>query len=83
MRDRLDTNNGQLYTNGKISAGTYDFSVKVYDRVHHKDVVSSVTVVVQEIGDDAVYNSGSLRLTGERELRMCASDTITPSKVCV
>ena len=79
----MDTNNGQLYTNGKISAGTYDFSVKVYDRVHHKDVVSSVTVVVQEIGDDAVYNSGSLRLTGERELRMCASDTITPSKVCV
>ena len=72
MRDRLDTNNGQLYTNGKISAGTYDFSVKVYDRVHHKDVVSSVTVVVQEIGDDAVYSSGSLRLTGERCLRVCA-----------
>ena len=85
---RLDTQTGQLYTKGRISAGTYDFSVKVYDRVHDKVVVSSVTVQVQEIGDDAVYNSGSLRLTGTQVFSFCSitsqlhrSDKVKAKKV--
>ncbi len=50
---------------GKIREGDYQFSVIVYDRYWKREVQSSVTVKVREIGDDAIFNSGSIRLTGE------------------
>lgn len=50
---------------GGIREGDYTFQVNVYDREWKRNVVSSVTVKVREINDDAVFNSGSLRLTSE------------------
>ena len=49
---------------GKIREGDYQFNVIVYDRYWKREVQSSVTVKVREIGDEAVFNSGSIRLTG-------------------
>ena len=62
---RLDRDTGELYTRGKMAAGEHDFAVRVYDKLHDKQVVSTVSVHVTEIGDDAVYSSGSLRLKGQ------------------
>lgn len=58
---------------GHVPAGVYPFSVSVYDRKFDKTVISTVSVTIQEIGDDAVFNSGSVRLTGEngKVLLMC------------
>lgn len=61
---RLDTNTGQLFTRDKILAGVYSLEVRVRDVKMARDVVSTVTVRVVDIGDDVVYNSGSLRLSG-------------------
>lgn len=44
--------------------GTYQFQVRVSDGVW-PDAVSTVTVHVRELRDEAIYNSGSLRLAGE------------------
>ena len=61
---RLDRHTGQLYVNGRIVPGEYNFDVKVYDVIWRSAVTSTVTVHVKEIGDDAVLNSGSVRLQG-------------------
>lgn len=50
---------------GKVAEGEYNFAVKVYDAVWTRDVISAVTVTIQEIGDDAVLRSGSIRLQGQ------------------
>ena len=60
----LNNQTGVLHTMGTINEGVYHFEVAVFCRVWQKEVISSVTVTVQEIGDDAVFNSGSLRLNG-------------------
>ena len=62
---RLDKETGELYMRGKIREGDYQFSVRVYDKYWTREVQSSVTVKVREIGDEAIFNSGSIRLTGE------------------
>ncbi len=49
---------------GKIREGNYNFNVIVYDRYWKREVQSSVTVKVREIGDEAIINSGSVRLKG-------------------
>ena len=61
---RLDRHSGQLYINERIVPGKYDFSVKVYDIIWRSQVTSTVTVHVKEISDDALLNSGSVRLRG-------------------
>ena len=61
---RLDRHSGQLYVNGRIVSDVYNFRVKVYDVIWRSEVISTVTVHVKEIGDDAVLNSGSVRLKG-------------------
>ena len=65
VSSRLDKDTGQLFTREKIFAGVYKFSVHVYDRIWKRSATSSVTVTVAEIGDDAVYSSGSLRIVGK------------------
>ena len=50
--------------NGRLGEGVYNFEVKVFDKVWNREVVSTVRVTVQEIGDEPVINSGSLRLSG-------------------
>ncbi len=61
----LNRNTGELAMKGKVREGDYTFQVSVYDKAWKRDVVSSVTVRVQDIGDDAVYSSGSIRLSGK------------------
>jgi len=61
---RLDQDTGELSTNGQLHEGEYTFRVKVYDIVWKREVVSTVTVFVKEVGDEAIANSGSVRLKG-------------------
>ena len=62
---RLDELSGQLSMNGRIREGQYTFKVRVYDVVHKREVISDVTVRFKDISDDAVFNSGSIRLSGQ------------------
>ena len=64
MLSRLDKDTGQLSTRDKILSGVYNLEVKVRDHKFARDVISTVTVRVVDIGDDALYNSGSLRISG-------------------
>lgn len=62
---------------GKIREGDYQFNVIVYDRYWKREVQSSVTVKVREIGDEAVFNSGSIRLTGRIHGLLTPSNKVT------
>ncbi|KAJ8343652.1 hypothetical protein SKAU_G00309810 [Synaphobranchus kaupii] len=57
----LNKRTGFLVIKENAPPGNYEFKVHVSDGVW-PDVVSSVTVHVQELRDDDIYNSGSLRL---------------------
>ncbi|CAH1778847.1 unnamed protein product [Owenia fusiformis] len=59
----LDLVGGMIYMKFGTKDGIYTFNVRVYDQIRDKSAVSSVKVTVQEIGDDCVRSSGSLRLT--------------------
>ncbi|XP_068167737.1 neural-cadherin [Antennarius striatus] len=58
----LNKRTGFLIIKENTPPGTYQFSVRVSDGVW-PDAVSTVTVHVRELQDEAIYNSGSLRLT--------------------
>jgi len=68
---RLDRHSGQLSVNGRILSDEYTFQVKVYDVVKRSEVTSTITVHVNEISDDAVLNSGSVRLQGLYATNLC------------
>uniref|UniRef100_A0A8C7X481 Si:ch211-186j3.6 n=1 Tax=Oryzias sinensis TaxID=183150 RepID=A0A8C7X481_9TELE len=57
----LNKRTGFLIIKENAPTGTYPFQVRVSDGVW-PDAVSTVTVHVRELRDDAIYNSGSLRL---------------------
>ncbi len=59
----LNKRTGFLIIKENTPPGTYQFQVRVSDGVW-QDAVSSVTVHVRELRDEAIYNSGSLRLAG-------------------
>lgn len=59
----LNKRTGFLIIKENAPPGTYQFQVRVSDDVW-PDAVSSVSVHVRELRDDAIYNSGSLRLAG-------------------
>jgi hypothetical protein len=61
---RLNSESGQLSTNGSIQAGVYTVNVKVYDKHWTREVVSTVTVTIIDIPEEAVLSSGSIRLSG-------------------
>jgi hypothetical protein len=42
----------------------YMFSVSVYDKVHGNTVTSTVSVTVEELSEEAVANSGAVRIKG-------------------
>ena len=62
--NRLDQETGQLSMQGRLRDGDYNVQVRVYDVVWKREVVSTVNIVVKEIGDEAIANSGSIRLQG-------------------
>uniref|UniRef100_A0A669B5L2 Si:ch211-186j3.6 n=1 Tax=Oreochromis niloticus TaxID=8128 RepID=A0A669B5L2_ORENI len=57
----LNKRTGFLIIKENAPPGTYQFLVRVSDGIW-PDAVSTVTVHVRELRDDAIYNSGSLRL---------------------
>ncbi len=59
----LNKRTGFLIIKENTPPGTYHSQVRVSDGVW-PDAVSTVTVHVRELRDDAIYNSGSLRLAG-------------------
>lgn len=59
----LNKRTGFLIIKENAPPGSYQFQVRVSDDVW-PDAVSSVSVHVRELRDDAIYNSGSLRLAG-------------------
>lgn len=60
----LDTETGQLYANSSVAAGIYTIKVKVYDKHWTREVISTVTVNIKDIPEEAVINSGSIRMSG-------------------
>lgn len=60
----LNKRTGFLIIKENAPPGIYQFQVRVSDGVW-PDAVSSVTVHVRELRDEAIYNSGSLRLAGK------------------
>lgn len=69
----LNKRTGFLIIKENAPPGTYQFQVRVSDGVW-PDAVSSVTVHVRELRDEAIYSSGSLRLAGKADI-----EGITPS----
>ena len=61
---RLDSDSGQLSMNGRVPAGEYNFKVRVFDVKWKREVVSTVTITLKNIPEEAVLSSGSLRLQG-------------------
>lgn len=66
----VDFDNGEIRMNKRTPGGVYNFQAKVHDFVvfTHINATATVKVVVQEITDDAVFSSGSLRFTGKYSL---------------
>ncbi|XP_042196330.1 neural-cadherin [Callorhinchus milii] len=58
----LNQRTGFLIMKGNTPQGTYDFQVKVSDGIW-PDVYSTIKVHVKELQDEAIHNSGSVRLS--------------------
>lgn len=60
----LNKKTGFLIIKENAPQGSYEFKVRVSDGLW-PDAVSSVKVHVKELRDEAIYNSGSIRLSGK------------------
>jgi hypothetical protein len=47
-----------------VTNGEYLLKFNVYDRKHTQEVPANVTVIVKGIPEEAIYNSGSIRISG-------------------
>ncbi|CAG2162865.1 unnamed protein product, partial [Oppiella nova] len=59
----LNSDDGMI-TMKNVTNGEYLLKFNVYDRKHTQEVPTNVTVVVKEIPEEAIYNSGSIRVSG-------------------
>nr|XP_046911229.1 neural-cadherin-like isoform X3 [Dermatophagoides farinae] len=59
----LNTDDGMI-TMKNVTNGEYFLRFNVHDRKHTQNVPANVTVVVRELPEEAVYNSGSIRVSG-------------------
>lgn len=59
----LDMSNGTIFMKN-VTEGSYLLRFYVSDKKFTQDVLANVTVVVKNLPDEAVYNSGSIRLSG-------------------
>lgn len=59
----LDQTNGTIFMKN-VSEGSYVLRFIVADHKFTQEVSANVTVVVKNLPDEAVYNSGSIRLSG-------------------
>lgn len=61
---RLNQKTGSLVMVDNAPQGTYDFKVRVSDGVW-PDVVSTIQIHIQELENEAIYNSATVRLSGQ------------------
>ncbi|XP_071958951.1 neural-cadherin-like [Antedon mediterranea] len=61
----LDTDTGFILIKEGTPDGIYEMQILVSDDGTFPDQTSTVTVTVRDIPEEAVYNSGSLRISGE------------------
>lgn len=73
----LNKRTGFLIIKENAPPGTHQFQVRVSDGVW-PDAVSTVTVHVRELRDEAIYNSGSVRLAGKVDTAETHKHTHTP-----
>lgn len=59
----LDTLNGTIFMKN-VSEGSYLLRFQVTDKKFTQDVLANVTVIVQNLPDEAVQNAGSIRISG-------------------
>lgn len=59
----VDKDTGMI-TMHNVNSGEFFLKFTVYDRKHTQEVTANVTVTVKEIPEEAVYNSGSIRISG-------------------
>lgn len=66
----VNFDNGLIKMNKLTPAGVHDFKTKVHDfRVFTKiNATATVQVVVEEITDEAIFSSGSIRFSGNSEI---------------
>lgn len=59
----LDPNNGTIYMKN-VTEGSYFLKFYVYDKRFNNEAWSNVTIEVKNLPEEAVHNSGSIRLSG-------------------
>ena len=64
MAFSLNKDNGEISMNGRVPAGEYNVEVNVYDVLLELNAKSTVKIVIKDIEEEAVLNSGSLRFQG-------------------
>lgn len=60
----LDEATGMITMLNGTRGGRYFLVFNVIDRVYSQEISANVTVTVQEISEEAVYSSGSIRIHG-------------------
>lgn len=62
--------NGTITMKRGVPTGIFEFKVKVHDfKVFtEKNATATIRVTVTEISDEAVYRSGSVRLSGRKDV---------------
>ena len=61
----LNEDTGELSMVEIVSGGKYTLFFKVVDQKRREEVEAVVTVTVKEIPEEAVYSSGSIRISGK------------------
>ena len=61
---RINKLSGELSMMGRIRSGEYHLKVKVYDRVWSRGVMSTVTIQIIDIPEEAIENFASIRFYG-------------------
>lgn len=61
----VDKDTGLIVMKNVTSGGTYFLRFVVHDRVHTQEVSANVSVTVKEIPEEAIFNSGSIRISGK------------------
>lgn len=59
----LDPSNGTIFMKN-VNEGSYSLRFSVTDKKFTQEVTANVTVIVKNLPEEAVYNSGSIRLAG-------------------
>ncbi|KAH9500892.1 hypothetical protein Btru_069141, partial [Bulinus truncatus] len=76
------SDSGMISMKKDVPVGTYNFQVSVFDKKFSSTVIGSVTVTVNQLSDEAVRKSGSVRLsdiTAEEFIKTSGTGTAATS----